>query len=437
MDFYYHSVKLDKAKCVGCTNCLKRCPTEAIRIREGRARIIEDRCIDCGECIRVCQHHAKVAVTNPLSVIQRYRYRIALPAPTLYGQFKNITSTLPVIKALKTLGFDEVREVARGADIISRAVAERLASPNCPHPLISSACPAVLRLIQIRFPELLPSVIPLKSPMELAAIEARRDFCAQHGADPEDVGCFFITPCPAKMTAIIKPLGHEVSAVNGAISIVELYGQLAGSMKGMTDSADGEDKLATASGVGWACSGGEVIAAGAEDALAVDGIDNVIRVLEAIEDGQLPELKYFEGLACTGGCIGGPLVFENAYIARNRIKKLVEGMAKLKPGARASADDVNALRAEMGFDTPLAPLKVMQLGDDVEQSLKKLDLIEETVKKLPGLDCGSCGSPTCRALAEDIVDGYAREMDCLFLLKERVRLMAQQMVDLSETTREK
>ena len=71
MDFYYHSVKLDKTKCVGCTNCLKRCPTEAIRIRAGRARIIEERCIDCGECIRVCQHHAKVAVTNPLSVIQR------------------------------------------------------------------------------------------------------------------------------------------------------------------------------------------------------------------------------------------------------------------------------------------------------------------------------------------------------------------------------
>ena len=75
--------------------------------------------------------------------------------------------------------------------------------------------------------------------------------------------------------------------------------------------------------------------------------------------------------------------------------------------------------------------------DDINEALKKMDKIEEIRKKLPGLDCGSCGSPTCQALAEDIVGGYAREMDCLFLLKEQVRRMAEQMVDLSELTREK
>ncbi|MFR5855793.1 MAG: 4Fe-4S dicluster domain-containing protein [Lachnospiraceae bacterium] len=82
----FHSVRLDREKCMGCTNCLKRCPTEAIRLRGGRAHIIDERCIDCGECIRVCDHHAKYAQTDPLSVIEQFKYKIALPAPSLYGQ---------------------------------------------------------------------------------------------------------------------------------------------------------------------------------------------------------------------------------------------------------------------------------------------------------------------------------------------------------------
>ena len=82
----FHSVRLEKEKCRACTNCLKRCPTEAIRVRGGRAHIIDERCIDCGECIRVCEYHAKIAVTDPLSSISRFRYKLALPAPSLYGQ---------------------------------------------------------------------------------------------------------------------------------------------------------------------------------------------------------------------------------------------------------------------------------------------------------------------------------------------------------------
>ena len=89
---YFHSVTLERDKCKGCTTCLKRCPTEAIRIRDGKASIIGERCIDCGECIRICPYHAKVALTDPLSAINNFPYKIALPAPTLYGQFKNLPS---------------------------------------------------------------------------------------------------------------------------------------------------------------------------------------------------------------------------------------------------------------------------------------------------------------------------------------------------------
>ena len=435
MDRYYHSVTLDKDKCVGCTNCLKRCPTEAIRVRGGRARIIDERCIDCGECIRVCEHHAKIANTNPLSAINGFPYKIALPAPSLYGQFKNLRSINDVIEGLKMMGFDAVYEVARGADIVSVAVMERMKEPDCPRPLISSSCPAVVRLIQTRFPERIDHIVDVRSPMEVAASQARSEFARAKGVDPKDIGCFFITPCAAKMTAIRKPLGHEKSAVDGAISFLEVYGLLSGQIKKAKKPDGAAQPRATSFGIGWARTGGEAGAVQQEESLAVDGIDNVIRVLEEIEDNRLPGLRFFEGMACFGGCIGGPLSFENPFIARNRIRKLVLSLPKVRPEDVVPPEELRGLAEEIYFDKPLEPVKVMQLGKDVREALQNMERVEELSKKLPGLDCGSCGSPSCQALAEDIVLGYATEMDCLVLLKERLRQMARQMVEMAETTR--
>ena len=103
---YYHSVMLEREKCKGCTTCLKHCPTEAIRVYGGSAHIIKERCIDCGACIQRCPYHAKVAVTDPLSKILDYKIKVALPAPTLYGQFKGLKDIGRLLDALIAIGFD-------------------------------------------------------------------------------------------------------------------------------------------------------------------------------------------------------------------------------------------------------------------------------------------------------------------------------------------
>ncbi len=432
-DKRYHSVRLDKDKCKGCTNCLKRCPTEAIRVRGGRASIIDERCIDCGECIRVCGYHAKYAQTDRLSSINNFKYKIALPAPSLYGQFKNLASASQVLEGLLKMGFDDVFEVARGADIVTRAIRERIRTMDAAqYPVISSACPAITRLIQVRFPELIPHIIDVRQPMELAAMVAKQEFCKKHGVEESEVGCFFITPCAAKMTAVRNPIGHETSAVDGAISMLEIYGLLASQMKNY--SFEKELAQATSFGVGWANSGGEARAVCPEHSMAVDGIENVIHVLEEIENNKLQDLVFFEGAACTGGCVGGPLTFENSYIARGLVRTLMHGCDGAHPDEKVDVSYLNKYPLKMS--KAIQPNSVMRLDDDILEAMRKMEQLESIVKSLPGYDCGSCGSPTCRTFAEDIVRGFANKMDCIHILKDQLKVMAQKMVELAKTTRE-
>ena len=166
---YNHSVTLDLDKCKGCTNCLKRCPTEAIRIRNGHAVIRSERCIDCGECIRLCPYQAKKAVCDSLADFKDYKWKIALPAPALYGQFDNLDDLDYIVSGLLECGFDDVFEVARAAELVSAYTREYLHREDIPKPVISSACPVVVRLISVRFPYLLDNVLPILAPVELAA----------------------------------------------------------------------------------------------------------------------------------------------------------------------------------------------------------------------------------------------------------------------------
>lgn len=421
---HVHSVTLYKDRCMGCTNCLKRCPTEAIRIRKGKAKIISARCIDCGECIRVCPHHAKRAVYDTLDVLEKFEYTIALPPPSLYGQFSKVENIDEILNAFLDLGFDDVVEVAMAAEIISDATRRFMQSGSYKKPIISSACPTISRLIQIRFPNLLENILPIITPAELAGSMARKQAMEKTGLSAKKIGVIFISPCPAKITTIQNPIGLKKSNLDAAIAIKEIYPKLLGAMKnaGERDKRGKSGKI----GIGWGRSGGEASAMLDEKYLAADGIENCIRVLESLEDDKF-SVDFVELNACPGGCVGGVLTVENPYIA----------MVKLKSFRKQLPPSLNSLQKETGldfvmWDKPISYSPVMELDEDIATAMEKMAEIESIEKSLMGLDCGSCGSPSCRAFAEDIVRGFNEKNECIFVLKESMHEIAQNLARLSK-----
>ncbi|NLM12968.1 MAG: 4Fe-4S binding protein [Epulopiscium sp.] len=422
---YLHSVTLQEEKCRGCTDCIKRCPTEAIRVRNGKAKIINERCIDCGLCIRVCRNHAKKAVTDTLDSLLEFKYKVAIPAPTLYSQFKDILDVNLILTGLKKLGFDEVYEVARGAEIVTAASRKLLENKTLPKPIISSACPVIIRFIQIRFPELINHILPIISPMEVAAREVKANL-VKKGINEKDIGVFFISPCAAKVTNVRNPIGFDQSSVDKVLSIKDVYMKLVPILK----TIDRVETLRQSSnnGIGWAISGGEGKFLGIENYIAVDGIENVNKILEKVENGKLKDVDFIEGLACHGGCLGGPLTVENSFVAKNHLEKILRYSVKVKK--QDNQDMINS-DLNLTWSNPIISKPVMTLDQDMEKAIKKLEELERIYDSLPQIDCGSCGAPNCRALAEDIVRDNANIEDCIFMLRQKVREMAEDMVNLS------
>lgn len=423
-----HSVTLDSDKCKGCINCIKKCPTEAIRVRNGKAMIMSDRCIDCGECIRSCPQHAKKAIYDPLSILDDFKYKVALPAPTLYGQFKFAQDVDYILAALLEIGFDDVYEVALAAQTISDHTAQVLpeAKKILRDPLISSACPAIIKLISIRFPELVDNVMKVIAPVELAAIAARREAEEKTGLPPEEIGIFFISPCPAKVTALKYPLAYDKPAVDGVLSMKEVYGRLIS----VIEKIENPPKLSKSGfrGIGWASSGGEGRAMGEELFISVDGIANVVKVLDEVETQKLHHVQFIELNACPGGCVGGCLTVENPFVARTRITRLSKMVEEErdKNGVEPGLVEPD----EISWSNTLEYQPIMCLDQDRATAMRMMADIEKTAESLPGLDCGSCGAPSCKALAEDIVMGIAQEGDCVFKLRERMQSLFDEMSKL-------
>ena len=411
---YKHSVTLELSKCKGCTNCIKRCPTEAIRVRGGHAVIKDDKCIDCGECIRLCPYQAKKATYDKLEDFSAYKYKIALPAPAFYGQFNDLEDVDYILTALLDCGFDAVYEVSKAAEIITEHTRRYMKKDGLTKPVISSACPAIVRLISLRFPCLVDNLLPIMPPIEYAARQARREALASHPElSDDDICVLFISPCPAKISYIKNPIGVEKSAVTGGLSISDLYFKVRAKRK----EIETPKSLSNTGiiGLNWAGSGGEATSLLSDKYLAADGIENCIKVLDEIENGTFGDLEFVELNACIGGCVGGTLNVENPFIAKARLRSL----RKYLPVSANHISDAEALSEEIFYDKEIGNNTADMLFGDRMTAIAKMSEIECIYRELPHLDCGSCGAPNCHALAEDIVKNDAKMGDCLIQLREK------------------
>lgn len=399
MNRYEHSVYLDEKKCSGCTACLKHCPTEAIRIRDGHASIDPDRCIDCGECIRVCPHNAKKAVCEKLSAMDKFKWKIALPAPSLYGQFDNLEDVDYVLDGLIKIGFDDVFEVSAAAELVSAYTRLYLKTEGVKKPAISSACPVVIRLIGLRFPSLTDNIIHMLPPMEIAAMLARKRAKREHPElTDEEIGVCFISPCPAKVSYVKNGFAGYKSQVDTVVSINDIYFQLIAKMQPKADikSLSNSGMI----GIGWASTGGEATAIFNESYLAADGIENVIRVLDQVENGNIPPLEFIELNACSGGCVGGVMTMQNPFIAKARLQTL---RRYLPVSQNFLSKEESYIPESYIFNEIPTYHPISRLSDSMAESMRMMADIQKLRDTLPGIDCGACGAPNCRAFAEDTV----------------------------------
>ena len=413
---YKHSVSLDVEKCKGCTACLKRCPTEAIRIHDGHAVISPVRCIDCGECIKVCSSKAKKATHDSLSVLNDYKYTIALPAPSFYGQFDNLDNIGYIIKGLKELGFDDVFEVACAAELVSAYTRKYINREDVKKPVISSACPAITRLISTNYPYLCENIMPILPPIDIAAMLAREKALEEHPElSPEDIGIIFISPCPAKVSYIKNNFAGERNYISATVSVRDVYFAILDKMNKL-EQEPLESTEAGMIGIGWASTGGESTAILNDRYLAADGIENCIRVLDQIDSADITHLDFVELNACNGGCVGGAMTVANAYIAQARLQTLKRYLP-VSPNRPAS----DWIPDKYFHEKKVEYNPYSSLSRDRKTAMRMMKDIETITKMLPGLDCGSCGAPTCMAFAEDVVKGETGLDECTVILKRILR----------------
>jgi len=406
---YHRALEIVSDICIGCSHCIKVCPTEALRVSGGKAKIHVDWCIDCGECYRVCPTRAIRVMDDDFKQIYNFKHRVLLVPSVFYAQFEENISKEKIYEIIGELGFTEICAVEQSVDSLIEEENEYL--KNASKPAISSFCPSVIRLIQVRFPSLVDHIMQLLPPLEITAQYYKNKF-EREGIPEKDLGIFYLTPCIGKIAAIKSPVGGYISPINGVINMDFFYNKVFLAYKQripITKTVKVSRELSS-KGVLFSTTGGESVHIKGKT-LAIDGMANVIDFLEMLENEEIEGIDFLELRACDESCAGGILSNRNRFLMANSMREYACTM----PQEHKLIPDYKKYCSAVIHMDKIEPRSMVKYDRDIDVALKKMEGARALKELFPGIDCGACGAPSCEALAEDIVKDLADINSCIFL----------------------
>ena len=410
-------------RCRRCYSCVRTCPANAIKIAKSCVMTIEERCILCGCCVKICPQNARsyrTGLTDVLKYLQGDQKTIACLDPSFPAILDQGTPR-QLVTALKTLGFDEIWEVAFGAELVCKAYREFLQDQN-EGPIISSFCPAIVSYIEKFAPELVRNLTPIVSPMIALGKVIKEKY------DPE-AKVVYIGPCMARIGEIHDP--HVTGFVDQVITFYEI--------KQLLDKQEIDREVLDESefdgpkpfmGRMTAVSGGLLKSIGVNfdvtnDQLSVtSGKYRSVRAIHQIQAGSV-SLKFLDVLFCEG-CIDGPTRDKDISILGGR--QIVARYTK----EETAHQDFELTRREMDRFAPLDLHREFTV-QDIKLPIPSEEEIQEVLRKINktepynNLDCEACGYRTCREKAIAVLQGLAEIEMCLPYLLEQSRKIYEEL----------